>query len=528
MKLNCFQIQFWVYFCFSLAFSAYAKSSSVEGTIEALMVDGKIKVTANNNPILAANSKCSQDSALLALPLASERFSEICKSIIASDICKNEPPEKLLDCSKPENLNNPSFWEFRKGCAKGGLESVEQTLGFIGDLLKWSWDNAFSQEALEKVGKQGLEYSKILSLYLYSEYEKAYAIQDPPFKEVKALKTLGGVVSRLILSRIEDYITKEKQKLSCYNFKAKSEEYCKAIGEIFISREAAIEFVKSGRVLAHELKKPVKKIEKILEVKARQKNRVSPLSLPNDKPIVDHKGVELSPSQISYSRLNTLDDRVRSNVEDQMMSSPVAGSKKKISIGANSPMLVTFRDGTKGVWKPHREVWGSNYRAEVLAYELDKKFGFNLVPPTVERRLDGKIGSVQLYKIASQPTLDGRHLIHARRDELNKLSLFDYLIDNRDRHGENVLVDRRGKVISIDNGDSFTGKGLNGRTFESRVEEINKFLNTPDGSRIMQKLKQADLSDLEKQASEYLGTGDAQKLRKRIEFIIRFYDNSKP
>ena len=88
---------------------------------------------------------------------------------------------------------------------------------------------------------------------------------------------------------------------------------------------------------------------------------------------------------------------------------------KPIGVGVTKPMKVTLSDGERthhAVWKSidevrHGVVKGRNggfqaafkdsYKYEIAAYELDKMLGFDLVPPTVEREIDGKKkGSLQL------------------------------------------------------------------------------------------------------------------------------------
>ena len=186
-------------------------------------------------------------------------------------------------------------------------------------------------------------------------------------------------------------------------------------------------------------------------------------------------------------------------------------------------MVLTFEDGTKGLWKPHKEVYGSNYRAEVLAYEIDQKFGFNLVPPTVERQIGRQKGSVQFFE--SEATNYGNFWF-ANKSDIDKQSLFDYLIDNRDRHDGNYLVDKSNRVISIDNGMSFTGKGYYIKNFKEREFQISQFLETEDGQRVLQRLKQTPLDDLKTEISQYLGVPDAEKFIDRVRFIIEYADKN--
>lgn len=112
-----------------------------------------------------------------------------------------------------------------------------------------------------------------------------------------------------------------------------------------------------------------------------------------------------------------------------------------------------YRYGTEKVAR-FRDSW----KHEVAAYELDRLLGLGLVPATVERRLDGRRGSVQAWVDRplerfrpSPPPADAAradHNVHAQR-------LFDYLVFNTDRHVNNVLLDASWRPVAIDNSIAF-------------------------------------------------------------------------
>ncbi len=125
----------------------------------------------------------------------------------------------------------------------------------------------------------------------------------------------------------------------------------------------------------------------------------------------------------------------------------------------------------------------SFYPRETAAYVLSRALDFNLVPPTVTRIIktrtkDGKtrkrIGSLQLfvpeteaveaYKVYTSKegwSRDISKLLPKQSPDplerdLQLTAVFDYLINNCDRHAENLLIkrDERG-VYLIDNGSAF-------------------------------------------------------------------------
>ena len=61
----------------------------------------------------------------------------------------------------------------------------------------------------------------------------------------------------------------------------------------------------------------------------------------------------------------------------------------------------TIHEHQPGMWRDegggYQFDFRDSWKHEVAAYELDKILGLGLVPPTVERRIDGRRGSVQLW-----------------------------------------------------------------------------------------------------------------------------------
>ena len=231
----------------------------------------------------------------------------------------------------------------------------------------------------------------------------------------------------------------------------------------------------------------------------------------------------LHTSQKIHSPLKNIQGRKVDDIEDRLKMGKITEAKR-LNSGVSSTTLIKLEDGSRGIWKPHEAVWHSNYRAEVLAYELDRKFGFNLVPPTVERSIDGKIGSVQLFK-DSTSSKDSFKNNPVTQIEIKKQSLFDFLINNKDREEENFLISSEGRVISIDNGMSFTGKGFHGVNFKKREADIIDFLRTEEGRQIVENLRSGQSPEFRAELVDYLGVNDALSLDLRISKIIKLYDS---
>jgi len=231
--------------------------------------------------------------------------------------------------------------------------------------------------------------------------------------------------------------------------------------------------------------------------------------------------IYLTPSHLSYSPLLKLMRREEHPLESVLRHGKIVQMEKlPAKDTSNDVYNVTFEGGVTGVWKPHEEVWRSNYRTEVLAYELSELFAYERVPLTVDRQINGKLGSVQLFKESSKEAELGEF-------ELYMQSLFDFIIDHRDRHFANYLVSLEKTIVSIDNGVSLSGK-LGGGPLD--IDEVllglTAFQATEKGKKFLDNIRKYALSkQLKEEVSAYVGAEDAQNLLDRMQFIIKYSDS---
>jgi len=111
-----------------------------------------------------------------------------------------------------------------------------------------------------------------------------------------------------------------------------------------------------------------------------------------------------------------------------------------------------------GVEFDFRDSW----RDEVAAYELDKLLGLGLVPPTVERRIDRREGSLQLWVEGAMTEEERRKKgvaapdLEAWNGQMHRVRLFHQLTGNTDyRNPQNVLVDPGFRVYAVDSSRAF-------------------------------------------------------------------------
>ena len=127
----------------------------------------------------------------------------------------------------------------------------------------------------------------------------------------------------------------------------------------------------------------------------------------------------------------------------------------KIVTCKNDLLCIGLKCGMKGVFKPFSE---HAIFAEVAAYKASHTMGFSLVPPTVVRTIQGKVGSLQLFVNTNVDTrVKGvfEHAIdHADPDELANLKIFYYVFGQWCFRKRNILINAENghfQFIAIDN-----------------------------------------------------------------------------
>ena len=116
----------------------------------------------------------------------------------------------------------------------------------------------------------------------------------------------------------------------------------------------------------------------------------------------------------------------------------------------------------QAVYKPTRgeqPLWdfptGTLAKREVAAFEVSEALGWELVPPTIYRRkAPAGAGSLQFY-VDHDPRYHYFNFTEEDHQRLRPVALFDLLINNADRKGSHVLLDRDRHLWLIDHGICF-------------------------------------------------------------------------
>jgi hypothetical protein len=206
-----------------------------------------------------------------------------------------------------------------------------------------------------------------------------------------------------------------------------------------------------------------------------------------------------------------------------------------IRTGITHPDQYTLSDGTrthKAVWKTIDEFkrgvttlesggvivdLTDSWKHEVAAYELDKLLGTDLVPPTVERTIDGRTGSLQMWVERAMTEADRKQRklappdVRVWNEQIHKVRLLHQLTDNTDaRNIRNVLLDPSFRVYAVDFSRAFTAQ-----PYLRAEAELERFSRSA-----LEALKALDRPTLDAKLGRWLDGPRIEGLLKRRDKIL--------
>ncbi len=186
--------------------------------------------------------------------------------------------------------------------------------------------------------------------------------------------------------------------------------------------------------------------------------------------------------------------------EDFLKTAPIV-RMQDIGVGVTHPRRAFFAPGgpaASAVVKNlppgnHRGFWDS-YKSEIAAYELDKLLALDMVPPTVERRVEHDLVSVQLWVEDCRPlaNVDQSQRLDpvAWNRQVYRQRVFENLVANIDENAGNILVDPLWNMILIDHSRCFFSDEM---PFEKQMTHIDRplfdKLKALDEASVMARLK---------------------------------------
>ncbi len=191
--------------------------------------------------------------------------------------------------------------------------------------------------------------------------------------------------------------------------------------------------------------------------------------------------------------------------------------------------LRTLEPGRWAVHKPRdgeAPLWdfpdGTLYRREVAAFEVDRALGWGMVPTTVVRE-DGPWGPGSLQAlIPHDPT---RHFFTLVEDDpsaavlrqIERMVLFDAVIDNADRKGGHVLADEEDRLWLVDHGVCFHPEPHLRTVAWHLADEAVDARDRADVAALVALL--APGGSLDRRLADLLAVDEIEALRTRVEII---------
>jgi len=214
-------------------------------------------------------------------------------------------------------------------------------------------------------------------------------------------------------------------------------------------------------------------------------------------------------------------------------------SQRKLDSGTTGSVRVTLSDGKlthdaqfqpidiykplfKGAEGTVEKNFRDTYKFNIAAYRLAKSLGMTSVPMSVERDVDGRIGSMTWW-------IDNIWMTEAERrdkgikppatqfwvDQLNIVRVFDQLIYNVDRNQGNLLITPEWRVWLIDHTRSF-------RTTVD-MQRRNPLPGRVD-HKLLAALRQLNTLRLKNDLSAYLRPEEISAILGRRDIIVEHFD----
>lgn len=156
-------------------------------------------------------------------------------------------------------------------------------------------------------------------------------------------------------------------------------------------------------------------------------------------------------------------------LETFLRTARVVEIQKSDEKGRTAPWRVILDDGRilrRAIFKyvdrrrPHP--FADSWRYEIAAYELSQALGLSLVPPTVEREIDGLAGSLQIFmegalRVEDMMQIPGRTESGKTGRALRSCRVFENLVHNACVDGKDTYVTPEdGRLFRVDFSSAFT------------------------------------------------------------------------
>jgi hypothetical protein len=213
-------------------------------------------------------------------------------------------------------------------------------------------------------------------------------------------------------------------------------------------------------------------------------------------------------------------------------------SQREIPVGITVPKRATLDDGTRRhdasiqvteVRKPVYEMTRStevnfrdSWQFNVAGYELAKMLGLNMVPPYIERKVNGQSASVSWWIDDAMMERDRvRKKLQSPQperwnDEMYAARVFHQLIHETDPNQTNLLIAKDWRIWMID---------------FSRAFRLSKTLRNPKSlvridRRLLARLRELTKPALQERLGRWLGSAEIEALLARRDRIVGHFDEA--
>jgi hypothetical protein len=242
---------------------------------------------------------------------------------------------------------------------------------------------------------------------------------------------------------------------------------------------------------------------------------------------------------VSAMTAQTQDNLTEEQMRDFLLHAKVVGSKQS-SKGVTGTYRLTLNDGTlvhdgsfqsidelninKQFDNGKRETnFRDSYKYNIAAFELAKMLGLgDMMPVTVERKWEGKIGSLSWWLTAMMD--EGKRLskhmeppdLNAWNKQYNKMLVFAQLVYDTDRNNPgNILISENWHLWMIDFSRAFR--------LYTTLENPKKLIMCD--KQLLQKLRQLDTAELERKTKNWLTKEEIKGVMARRDKIVALFED---
>jgi hypothetical protein len=215
-------------------------------------------------------------------------------------------------------------------------------------------------------------------------------------------------------------------------------------------------------------------------------------------------------------------------IEAYLRNAPIVSVKKDATTGRTMPWKVTMDDGERkmqGMFKrvhaPRPGPMVDSYKYELAAYELSKLLDLDIIPPTVEREIEGFKGSLQYFLPDCMSEADReRQLLqppdlNAFLNRLDEIKVFEVLVKETCLDKDDTLIRLPGwKVYRVDFAEAFAPDP--GLPHDCPINRCPR--------RFFERLQKTARQIIEARLKPYLSDEDINALNERKKKIVARLD----